>query len=118
LYNSSRAVDGNRRIHSGSQTILQPKPFWWIDLKRPRSIECIKLYENVYLSTDFNQRPLEIYTSNNNKDWKQVASFSDKKQGRPINIIFKKPVNARFVGIRASGKCFLQLDEVEIYAPD
>lgn len=117
LYHSSRAVDGNRRIYSGSQSSLETAPFWGIDLQRQRMIGRIRLYKNTYLPDRFNQRPLDIYISNNNENWRKIASLTGKKQGRPTDIMFEKPFKTRFIRICASGNCFLQLDEVEIYAP-
>jgi len=116
LYNRSSglAVDGVRTPGSGFVTGLEDNPWWVVDLHRLRPVNAIVIYEGRN-DAQYNTRPLIILFSNDGKSWQEVGVLSGPNQGEPLILHFKDPQTVRYVLVKASGKCRLSLDEIEIY---
>jgi hypothetical protein len=112
---SGQAVDGKHTPKSGFVTGLESHPWWVVDLHHPRSIGSVVIYEGIN-NSKFNKRPLTIAFSNNQKAWQTIETISNESHDSPLIIKLKKPQNARYILFRASGKCYLSFDEVEIYS--
>ncbi|MCK5506495.1 MAG: discoidin domain-containing protein, partial [Thermodesulfovibrionia bacterium] len=113
---SSRAIDGNINPESGFSTAAEDDPFLVIDLYKNENIHSILLYEST-LEKTVNIRPLKLAFSMDGQQWQTTASVtSDKSNDRPIHVVLKRSLSARFIRIQASGYCTLKLDEVEVYS--
>jgi hypothetical protein len=94
-----------------------------VDLSEIKNIGSIRIYEppdHMYSPRDppdvqWNVRPIMVLFSNEAEHWDGI-SFS--RNGPQIDLKLGKPVRARYMMLRASGKCRLSFDEVEIYPPD
>lgn len=111
---SGQAVDGMYTPASGFITGLQPQPWWVVDLHHPRSIDSFVIYEGIN-DSKFNLRPLTVAFSNNQKAWRTVETISDVNHASPLIIKLKRPQDARYILVMASGTCHLSFDEVEVY---
>jgi len=114
---NGQAVDGNYTPGSGFITGFEPNPWWVVDLYRPRSVGTVVIYEGTQGSS-FNLRPLTLAFSSNQKSWQTVETINDGNHNSPLIIKLKKPQDARYILIMASGTCHLSLDEVEIYSTE
>ena len=114
LSSSGRSVDGITDLNSGFITNLTIDPWWIIDLKKPTKLRSIVIYEGEHDKT-INNRPLRVFLSDDLEKWNLSVKIDGGLDERPININFDNPRQARYVLIKASGRCRLALDEVEIY---
>ena len=114
---NGQAVDGNYTPGSGFITGFEPNPWWVVDLYRPRSVGTVVIYEGTQGSS-FNLRPLTLAFSSSQKSWQTVETINDGNHNSPLIIKLKKPQDARYILIMASGTCHLSLDEVEIYSAE
>jgi len=116
LRHSSKAVDGNEQAGSGFSTRIQENPVWRVDMNRPRHIGAHFFYESG-MGRNVNKRPIRIYASKDREKWMKVASIHEEKGTSPLEVIFEIPLEAHYIDIHASGRCALQLDEVELFPP-
>ncbi|MGB5616556.1 MAG: YfhO family protein [Desulfobacterales bacterium] len=114
--NSGKAVDGNRKTGSGFFSNLEEKPYWYVDLHRPRAIGSLVLYENKR-KQHWNKRPLLVGLSDNGKKWRTAAVISNSDGSSKLTVNFKPVENARFVLLQSAKYCRLALDEIEVYPP-
>lgn len=143
-HNSRHGVDGDRSRFSCFITGDQQSPWWEVDLQKPEKISTITLYTSlqgevhdkmiVYFPDNhratlhkgsltlvktpvlFNHLPLTIAVSTDHEHW-QTTSINSLKKDKARTIKLDPPIGARYVKIRASGKCRLSFNEVEIYPP-
>ena len=116
LRNSGRLVDGNRTPGSGFVTNLQRNPWWIVDLHQTEVIGSIQIYPGIPGSKR-NTRPVAVKISNDGKVWQDLFQINLGQLNSPVRVIIKKPVQSRYVLLRAIGTCRLAIDEVEIYPP-
>ena len=114
---NGQAVDGNYTPKSGFITAFESQPWWVVDLYRPRSIGSVVIYEGID-DSKFNMRPLTVAFASNRKEWRTVETITDGIHKSPLIIKLKKPQDARYILLRASGTCHLSFDEVEIYSAE
>jgi NedA-like, galactose-binding domain len=114
LSSSGRSVDGKITLNSGFITDLRKEPWWIVDLKTSTQIRSVVIYEGK-INTNINKRPLRVSLSDDLKKWNLGVKIDGGLDERPLNFKFDEPRQARYVLIKASGRCRLALDEVEIY---
>lgn len=112
----TRVVDGDTRPASGWLPLAEKRADWWqVDLARPRVVERIEIYEYPTRRPGANARPLTVQISLDQKRFLPVAEITEPPDQRPLVVVLRKPMPARFVVI--TSPAFLALDEVEIYGP-
>ena len=114
--NSGRLVDGDRLPGSGFITNLQLNPWWIVDLHQTELIGSILVYPGVPGSKR-NTRPVAVMISNDGKIWQNLGIINLAQLNPPVRVKIKKPVQSRYVLLKAIGPCRLAIDEVEIYPP-
>jgi NedA-like, galactose-binding domain len=114
--NSGRLVDGDRSPGSGFITNLQLNPWWIVDLHQTELIGSILVYPGVPGSKR-NTRPVAVMISNDGKIWQNLGNINLAQLKPPVRVKIKKPVQSRYVLLKAIGSCRLAIDEVEIYPP-
>ena len=114
LSSSGRSVDGKITLNSGFITDLRIEPWWIVDLKKSTQIRSIIIYEGKN-DANINKKPLRVFLSADSNKWNFGGKIEGGLDERPINFNFDKPRQTRYVLIKASGRCILALDEVEIY---
>lgn len=114
--NSGRAVDGNRSPGSGFITNLQLNPWWIVDLHQTELIGSIEVYPGVP-GPKQNTKPVTVKISAHGKVWHDVGIINLAQHTPPVRMTIKKPVQTRYVLLKAIGPCRLAIDEVEIYPP-
>ncbi len=117
LFSGGLAVDGNRNVNSGLVLDFMPitDPKLLIDLGRIEPIGLIKIFQGLYQEDGvrINPMPLYIAFSEDRQNWRHGKITGNE---RTIAVELPHRVNARYVMIRAAGKCLLAIDEVEIYS--
>jgi hypothetical protein len=114
--NSGRAVDGDRSPGSGFITNLQLNPWWVVDLYQTELIGSILVYPGVP-GPKRNTRPVAVTISTDGKTWQTLGIINLVRPNPPVSVTIKKPVQCRYVLLRAMGPCYFAIDEVEIYPP-
>ena len=116
LYNSRHAVDGGRGIDSCFFTDLEEDPWWQVDLQQVRRVGKILLYTG-FGGERFNASPLAVSISDDGRLWRQVH-LGMPVPDKVLEIRLELPEKFRYLNIRASGRCVLSLNEVEVYEPE
>ena len=116
LNSSGKAVDGNRTTGSGFVSNAEEKPYWYVDLNRPRDIGSLVLYEN-RRTKHANQRPLLVGLSDNGKEWRTATVIRQSARGSKLTVSFEPVEKARFLLVQSANFCRLAIDEIEIYPP-
>lgn len=144
IHHSRRAVDGDPSFQSCFVTDAEENPWWEVDLGSLQTFNEVAVFmqlqgyahdkmlsyfsDNVALTHEsgvlvykkipvlFNNTPLTIVVSDDRRNWDGVT-VKHTDANSPLRIRFKKPVEARYVRISASGKCRLSLNEVAVYPP-
>ena len=114
---SGRGVDGDERPKSGFITGMEKQPGWAVDLTQPTPLGGVVFLES-RIRPEVNLRPLEVAVSADNISWRIVASIDAPPSGKPLRVVFDDPPLARYLGIRASGICYLTFDEVKVFPPE
>lgn len=114
INSGGKAVDGDYSPRSGIRTAFQKKPSLTINLFRPKLIGSVKVF-GALKGEYFNIKPLEIRFALNPDKW---VSMKLNEINGIMQISLKRPIKAKYVQLRASGKCILALDEVEIFPPE
>lgn len=112
-----RATDGNRDgnfyANSVSHTNFDTNAFWQVDLGSIQEIARVAIFNRTDCCGDrlanFNLR-----VSNDGVSWTTVAGFTGTP---PSRVDFALSTSGRFVQVRLQGANYLQLAEVEVYAP-
>ncbi|MEN8807651.1 MAG: YfhO family protein, partial [Desulfobacterales bacterium] len=99
--NSGKAVDGNRSTGSGFLSNLEEKPYWYVDLRQPRAIASLVLYENKR-KQHWNKRPLFVGLSDNGKNWRTAAVINSTDGSSEITVNFKPVEKARFIILQSA----------------
>ncbi|MFC1498666.1 hypothetical protein ACFLS1_09400 [Verrucomicrobiota bacterium] len=115
-FGSGRGVDGDSSPRAGFFTKIQTDPSWLVDLHDLQPIGSVVLHEGLR-GSDLNLRPLIIRTSADGKEWQTIKTISQGWTGVPLRVELENEPLARFIMVKASGKCRLTFDEVEIYPP-
>lgn len=113
------AVDSVKDGKWGFHTEYEVNPWWQVDLGESRAVGRLVLWNRCDSCGARNNRIL-VLVSDDGKTFRQVyqhngtvfCGFTDKK---PL-VAELKGVTARFVRLALSGKVYLHLDEVEIFA--
>lgn len=114
ISSSGRSVDGNITLNSGFITDFRLEPWWIVDLKKSTQIRSIVIYEGKN-DANINKKPLRVFLSTDANKWDLGGKIEGGLDERPHNFKFDEPRYTRYVLIKASGRCRLALDEVEIY---
>jgi len=114
--NSGKAVDGLRTTGSGFLSNLEEKPYWYVDLRQPRAIGSLVMYENKR-KQNWNKRPLFVGLSNNGKNWRTAAVIDNSDGSSKFTVNFEPVEKARFLIIQSAKFCRLAFDEIEVYPP-
>lgn len=112
----SKGTDGDVSPHSGFMTEEEDAPVWGVDLGEAKTVGSVVAHES-RRGADLNRRPLLAATSRDGRSWQPMpASFTE--DGNSLRLTLPSPIIARYVAIRAGGRCRLALDEVEVFPPD
>ncbi len=109
-HHENKITDGEKSMGTGFISKLEKTPHCIIDLSKLYTISSIKIYENI-ISDQFNYKPLEIYSSQNGKNWNKEYEISKNNN----HIFFDTPISTKYLSIKANGICYLAIDEIEIY---
>lgn len=111
----SKGTDGDRSRRSGFATEEEDAPLWAVDLGGERVIGRVVAYES-RRPPEWNRRPLTLAGSRDGRSWSRLPATFAEGEGT-LTADLAPAVTARFVALRAGGRCRLSLDEVEIYPP-
>ena len=114
-YVGSKGTDGDRSSKSGFMTEEEDAPVWGVDLGQEREIGKVVAFESRH-GLGWNARPLGLAFSHDGKTWTPARGAFHEQEGLLVAELVP-PVTARFVAIRAGGRCRLSLDEVEVFPP-
>jgi preprotein translocase subunit YajC len=118
-YGSGQAVDGYNETPGGFISAYRDRPWWFVDLHEPSILGSIHIYESkrigILKSRPINARPLKLMISADGEKWEVVKTINDADENRPLVVKLDKPRMARYVLLRASRKCHLAFDEIEVY---
>jgi hypothetical protein len=111
----SKATDGDTSPRSGFLTEEEDAPVWGVDLGEARVIGSLVAFES-RRGDDINRRPLLAAFSLDGRVWQPVQTPLTE-DGSRLRLAPSSPITARYLAIRAGGRCRLSLDEVEVFSP-
>jgi hypothetical protein len=111
------ACDGVKDGQWGFHTAHEDRPWWQIDLGKPRELD----YMHLYNRTDFAARAarLLVLVSTDGKKFHRIyqhdgTAFLGHSDGQPLKVPLQG-VAARFIRLQLPGTDYFHLDEVEVY---
>jgi F5/8 type C domain/Core-2/I-Branching enzyme len=111
------ANDGNIRSYSCFHTLLEPNPWWQVDLGVTRNVRTVALFNREDMASRLNQFDLQV--SSNGKEWKIAYSRTEDTvwghDGAPHVMSFEKPIVTRFIRVALNGTNFLHFRELQVF---
>jgi hypothetical protein len=117
------AVDGVKNGKYGFHTGQGANPWWQVDLGQQTPIERIVVFNRLdYQPGLHNADRMLVLTSDDGRQWTKRHDCAGRHFGgvsgeKPLSVVFKEPVAARFVRLQvpSTASLFFHLDEVEVY---
>lgn len=111
--------DGVKSGQWGFHTEFEDNPWWQVDLGARRDLDRVVVYNRCDGMAGRNSR-IQVLVSDSGRDFQRVYQhngtvFYGQTDQKPL-VVRLTGVSARFVRLALSGRSYLHLDEVEVYA--